>query len=173
LQVRPRRPAAGPIGAETAHAMAEAVLRAGLALVTIVAATDCIFALVAGGGPPAAVEGAVLTGLGLAAVVRVDVATRVLRRRGRVVLVAAAFAAGGILDAGLQDHFAEVAAAFTCVAALICAPRWVALCWLVCAAGFLGALAEEGHSIAWMVGDGRYAARDRSSTSRRTPSSAC
>jgi DNA-binding CsgD family transcriptional regulator len=136
--------------------MAQATLRAGLALVTVVAATDCLFALAAGAGAEAAVEGTVLTGLGLAAVVRTDVAARVLRPKGRIVVLAALFAVGGVLEVGLQRDFAEVAAAITCIAALISAAPWALLCCAVSAAGFLGALAVHGSSLAWMVGEGRY-----------------
>jgi len=111
--------------------------------------------MAAGGGANAAVEGVVLTCLGLAGVLRTDIAARVLRRRGRMLLLAAVFAVGGLLDVGLQRHFGEVAAAIVCVAALICATRSVLLCCAVSAAGFLGALALHGSSLAWMVGDGR------------------
>jgi DNA-binding CsgD family transcriptional regulator len=72
-----------------------------------------------------------------------------------MILLAAVFAVAGFLDVGLQRHFAEVAAAIVCVAALICATRWVVLCCAVSAAGFLGALALHGSSLAWMVGNGR------------------
>jgi len=136
--------------------MAEAVLRVGLVVITVVAATDCVFALVAGAGLLAAGEGVVLTCLGLAAVVRIDVTARVLRPKGRVVLIASLFAAGGVLDVGVQVHFAEVGAAIVLIAALICSARVVALCFAVSAAGFLAALAVHGNSVQWMVGDGRY-----------------
>ncbi len=46
-------------------------------------------------------------------------------------------------------------AAIVCVAALICSTRWVALCCVVSAAGFLGALALRGSPLASMIGDGR------------------
>jgi hypothetical protein len=128
LQLRPSGRTNGPVDAEETYAMAEAVLRAGLALATVVAASDCLFAVAAGAGVLAAIEGIILTGLGLAAVLRIDAAVSVLRPRGRVVLLAAVFAIGGILDGGLHKHYAEVAAAITCIAGLICAARWVLLC---------------------------------------------
>jgi len=146
----------GPSGGDATYALAETALRTGLTVITVVAATDCLFALAAGGGASAAAQGIVLTSLGIAGVVRIDVAGRVLRPKGRVVLLAALFAVGGLIDVGLQNHFAEVAAAIACVAALISATRWVVLCCVVSALGFLGALALHGSSLDWMVGDGRY-----------------
>jgi len=146
----------GRVDAEATYALVETALRTGLTVVTVVAATDCLFALAAGGGATAAVEGAVLTGLGTAGVIRTDIAARVLRPSGRMVLLALMFAGAGFVDVGLQTHFAEVAAAIVLVAALICAARWVVLCGVVSAAGFLGALALHGSSLGWMVGDGRY-----------------
>jgi len=146
----------GQPDAEASYALAETALRAGLTVIAVVAATDCLFALVAGGGVKAAVEGSILTGLGIAGAIRTDVAARILRPRGRVVLLAAAFAAAGMVDGDLQRYFGEVAAAIACVAALISSARWVVLCCVVSAAGFLGALALHGSSVQWMVGDGRY-----------------
>ena len=71
-------------------------------------------------------------------------------------LLAALFAVGGFFDAGLQRNFAEVAAAIMLLAALVSSTRWVVLCWMVSAAGFLGAFLWHGSSLAWVVGDGRY-----------------
>lgn len=146
----------GRAESEATYALAETALRTGLTVIAVVAATDCMFALAAGGGAKALAEGIVLTGLGITGVVRADVAARVLRPKGRTVLLAAAFAVGGLVDIDLQKHFAEVAAAIACVAALISPTRWVVLCCVVSAAGFLGALAWHGSSLGWMVGDGRY-----------------
>lgn len=146
----------GRVDAEAPYAWAETALRTGLTIITVVAATDTVFALAAGGGAVAAVEGIVLTGIGIAGGMRIDVAARVLRPRGRMVLLATVFAVGGLLDVGLQGYFAEVAVAIVCVAALICTARWVTLCCVVSAAGFLGALVLHGRSMDWIVGDGRY-----------------
>ncbi len=148
--------ASEPVEVEVTYAMAETVLRVGLAMVTVVAVTDCVFAVAAGAGATVAAEGVVLTGLALAGVIRTDVAARLLRPAGRVVLVAGVLAAGGFFDAGLSHHYAEVAAAIPLVAALVSAARWVVLCWAVSAVGFVGALAFHGSSLPWMVGDGRY-----------------
>jgi DNA-binding CsgD family transcriptional regulator len=147
----------GPMRVPATVDLAETALRAGLALAVVMAATDCVFALVAGAGALAAIQGVVLVAVGLAGVVRIDVAARLLRPKGRVVLLAGLFAAGGVLDAGLYEHFGGVAGALVCIAALVCAARWVALCLAVCTAGYLGGLALHGSSLAWMLGDGRYA----------------
>lgn len=146
----------GPADTEATYAWAQIALRTGMMIVTVVAATDLLFALASGGGAKAAVEGAVFTGVGVAGVLRIDVAVRVLRPRGRLVLLAAVFAVGGLLDFDLQRYFAEVAVAIVCLAALICSTRWVVMCCVVSAAGFLGALAVHGRSLDWMLGDGRY-----------------
>ena len=135
--------------------LAVTALRAGMVLVAVVAATDCLFALAAGAGTPTVVQGIVLTAFGIAGVLRADVGARLLRPKGRVVLVAALFAAAGALDVTVQRHFSEVAAAICAVAALVSAARWVALCVAVSALGFVGALALHGSSAAWMFGDGR------------------
>jgi DNA-binding CsgD family transcriptional regulator len=136
--------------------LAETALRAGLALVVVAAATDCVFALVAGAGPLAAVQGIVLVTLALAGVARTDVAARLLRPKGRVVILAALFGVGGAFDAGLYEHFGEVAEALVCIAALVCAARWVALCLAVSFAGYLGSLALHGGALASTAGDGGY-----------------
>jgi len=127
-----------------------------MTIVTVVAGTTCVFAVAAGGGLSALVQGLVFTGLGIAGVARIDVAMRVLRPRGRMVTLAGLFAAGGLLDFGLQSYFAEVAVAIVCLSALICRARWVLLCLVVSAAGFLGALAMHGRTLDWLIGDGRY-----------------
>jgi len=127
-----------------------------MTIVMVVAGTACVFAVAAGGGLSALVEGLVFTGLAIAGVARIDVAMRVLRPTGRMVILAGLFAAGGLLDFGLQSYFAEVAVAIVCLSALICGARWVLLCFVVSAAGFLGALAMHGRTLDWFVGDGRY-----------------
>ena len=127
-----------------------------MTIVTVVAGTTCVFAMAAGGGLSALMQGLVFTGLGIAGVARIDVAMRVLRPTGRMVILAGLFAAGGLLNFGLQSYFAEVAVAIVCLSALICRARWVLLCFVVSAAGFLGALAMHGRSLDWLVGDGRY-----------------
>jgi DNA-binding CsgD family transcriptional regulator len=146
----------GALGNAATAGVGEAALRAGLTLLVVVAATNCVFALVAGAGVLAAGQGIVLVAAGLAGVVRVDVAARVLLPKGRVVLLVGLFSVGGALDAGLYEHFGAVAGALVCIAAFVCAARWVALCVVVCVVGYLGALARHGSSLAWMVGDGRY-----------------
>lgn len=156
LQLALRARTNGPADTELTYAWAEAALRTGMTIVTVVAVTDLVVALASGGGPKAAVEGAVLTGVGIAGVLRIDVAARVLRPRGRMALLAAVFAVGGLLDFGLQSYFAEVAVAIVCLAALICTTRWVVVCCVVSAAGFLGALALHGRSLDWMMDEGRY-----------------
>jgi DNA-binding CsgD family transcriptional regulator len=146
----------GAVAGAATTGLAEAALRAGLTLLVVVAATDCVFALVAGAGALAAAQGVVLVAVGLAAVVRVDLAARVLRPRGRIVLLAGVFGAAGTLDAGLYEHFGGVAGAMVFIAAVVGAARWVVLCGAVCVAGYVGGLALHGSSLPWMLGDGRY-----------------
>jgi len=136
--------------------VAQTALRAGLALVVVVAATNCVFALLAGAGALVAVQGVVIVALGVAGAVRTDVAERVLLPKGRVVVLAGAFGIGGALDAGLYEHFGGIAGAIVCIAALVSSGRWVALCLAVCVVSYLGALLLHGAQLAWIVGDGRY-----------------
>ena len=138
-----------------ADGLALVALRAGMALMAVVAATDCVFALVAGAGALTAVEGVAITGIAVAGMVYAHAAARLLLPTGRVVLLAAAFAAAGALDVGVQRHFTEVAAAIGIVAAVVATPRWVALCVTVSAVGFVGDLALHGRSLEWMLGAGR------------------
>ena len=136
--------------------VAQTALRAGLALVVVVAATNCVFALLAGAGALVAVQGVVIVALGVAGAVRTDVAERVLLPKGRVVVLAGAFGIGGALDAGLYEHFGGIAGAIVCIAALVSSGRWVALCLAVCVVSYLGGLLLHGAQLAWIVGDGRY-----------------
>ena len=76
--------------------------------------------------------------------------------QGPVVLLAGLFALGGVLDAGLYEHFGGIAGALVCLAALVGSARQVALCMGICTAGYFGALALHGRSLAWMAGDGSY-----------------
>ncbi|MCA1568878.1 MAG: LuxR C-terminal-related transcriptional regulator [Chloroflexi bacterium] len=135
--------------------LAQTVLRTGMALGTVVAATNCVFALNAGAGPLAAVQGLVLVAFGVAGIVRTDVVARLLQPTGRVLVLPVLFGAGGALDAGLYEHFGGVAGAIVCMTAFMCSARWVALCIAVCAAGYLASLTLHGSSLAWMAGDGR------------------
>jgi len=152
----PGRRGAEVLRASPAVGLGESVLRTGLALVVVVAGTNCVFALMAGAGALSAVEGIVLVAVAVAGVVRIDVAARLLRPKGRVVLLAGLFGLAGSLDVGLYDHFGGVAGVIVCIAAFVCAPRYVALCFAVCTVGYLGGLALHGSSLAWMVGDGLY-----------------
>ena len=136
--------------------VARTVLCGGLALAVVIAATDCVFALVAGAGALAAAQGIVLVALGIAGMVRIDVAVRLLRPRGRVVALGGVYGAVGILDAGLYEHFGGVAGAIVFISALVCSARGVALCCCVCGIGYVCSLAVHGSSLAWMIGDGRY-----------------
>ena len=149
-------PAARHQGSVTSVGLAETALRAGLALMAIVAATDAIVALAIGAGATAAAQGVVLVSLAIAGVVRIDVAARLLRPKGRVVALAGLFALAGALDGDLYDHFGGIAGAIVCLAALVGSARRVALCLAVSVAGYLGALAIHGHEPAWMLGDGSY-----------------
>jgi len=76
-----------------------------MTIVTVVAGTTCVFAVAAGGGLSALVQGLVFTGLGIASVARIDVAMRVLRPTGRMVILAGLFAAGGLLIVTLLHRF--------------------------------------------------------------------
>ncbi len=140
----------------TTAGVAEAALRAGLALVGILAASNCAVALLLGAGGPAIVQGLVLVAVAGAGVMRVDVAARLLRPKGRVAAAVALFGLGGLLDAGLYDWFGGVAGALVCVSALVSSRRWVALCVATGTAAYLGALALHGRGLTWMVGDGSY-----------------
>lgn len=142
---------AGDVAVAAGEALAEAALRVGFALMTISAASDTLFALLDGGGLLAGLEGAVLTGVGVAGLLHPATAARLLRPPGRVVILAALFAVAGAFDWGIQSHFAEVAPAIVWIAVIISSPGWVVTCVLVSAAGYLVDLLLKGHSLAWTL----------------------
>jgi DNA-binding CsgD family transcriptional regulator len=139
------------------YSVALSALRIGMILTALAAATDWLFAL-AGGHDAAAtvVEGALLTGLALGGLARAELAAAILRPRGRVTILTALFAATGALDPGIQSYYGEVMSAIMFIAALVSSVRWVALTLTVAVLGYLGDLAINGHSLAWMlVGTGQ------------------
>lgn len=136
--------------------LAVTALRAGLVLMAIVAAGNCLAALAVGAGALAAVQGGLLVALSCAGVARPDAAARLIRPRGRLVLLAALFVVAGALDSGWYEHFGGIAGALACLAALVGSARQVALCLGVSTAGYLGTLALHGYSLTWMAGDGSY-----------------
>jgi DNA-binding CsgD family transcriptional regulator len=142
-----------------AYGVALAALRTGLLLAALAAATDWLFAMAGGHLTLATVGGGVLlTGLAIGALVRTDVAARVLRPAGRVTMLAAVFAVAGAVDFGLQSHYGEVASAIMFIAALVSSAPWVALSLAVSVFGYLGDLAIQGRSLHWMlVGSGQSA----------------
>jgi DNA-binding CsgD family transcriptional regulator len=97
------------------------------------------------------VDGALLTGLALGGLVRADLAASILRPRGRVTILVALFAAAGVLDPDVQSYYGEVMSAIMFIAALVSSVRWVALTLMVAVLGYLGDLAIDGRSLAWMV----------------------
>lgn len=143
-----------PPHVETDAGLAEAVLRAALAFAAIVAATSCVSALLLGAGPRVAVEGLLLLAIAGIGVARVDVAARLLRPNGRCVVVAGLFGLAGILDPGLYEHYTGIAGIPMAIAAFVSSARWVAICVAVSTAAYLCALALDGSTLAWMVGDG-------------------
>jgi DNA-binding CsgD family transcriptional regulator len=134
-----------------AERLAVASLRIGMGLMVAAATTDWLFAGIAGAGFATMLEGAVLTALAIAGVVRPDVVARVLSPGARVLVPALAFAAVGAVDFGLQTYYAEVAPAIVWIAVIISAPRWIVLCVLVSAAGYVGDLSLQGHSTTWLL----------------------
>ena len=134
--------------------IAQTALRAGAALWAVVAATDCLFAMMTRGGVLVAVQGVTLTGLGAAAAARPDVAARVLCPRGRIVLLAASFATVACIDHGFYDHYNEVAEALLCIATLVGGTRRVGMCLAVSVLGYLGSLLVAGSTPRWMLGEG-------------------
>jgi DNA-binding CsgD family transcriptional regulator len=143
-------------GAATTADLALTALRAGLVLMVVVAASDCVAALALDAGALVALQGTVLIALALAGVVRTDAAARLLRPRGRVIALAALFGLAGAVDFGLYEHFGGIAGALVCIAALVGSVRRVALCLAASVAAYLGAATLAGHSPAWMAGDGSY-----------------
>jgi DNA-binding CsgD family transcriptional regulator/small basic protein len=130
--------------------VAIASLRIGMGLMTIAAASDWLFATIAGAGFVAMLEGAALVALGAAGLVWSRGMARLLTPRGRVLILALLFAAVGGLDFGLQRHYPEVAPAIVWIAAIVASAAWVWICVGVSMAGYLADLALQGHSVAWM-----------------------
>ena len=130
--------------------LAVGALRIGLTLLTIAAASDWVFAVTAGAGSLTSVEGVVITGASVAAAMRPDRAATWLRRPGRVVLLASLFALAGAADWGVQNYFTEVAPAIVWIAAIVSSARWVLLCVIVSALGYVVDLGLLGHSLDWM-----------------------
>jgi len=143
--------AASPKVIAAAEQLAIASLRIGLGLMVAAAATDWLFAGVAGAGFTTMLEGAALTAVAVAGVARPDVVRRLLGPGARVLVPALAFAAVGAINFGLQTYYAEVAPAIVWIAVIISSLRWVVLCVIVSAAGYVGDLVLQGHSTNWMI----------------------
>ncbi len=139
------------VAAAAITALGEDALQLGFGLMAIAAASDTAFALADGGGPLAAVEGAVMTGVALSGLFWPTTAARLLRPRGAALILAALFAAAGALDWGVQSHFAEVAPAIVWIAVIVSSPPWLVACVAVSGLGYMGDLLLKGHSLAWTV----------------------
>jgi hypothetical protein len=130
-----------PVPETVAHAakvrLGETTLQIGCALMLIAAATDLLFALVAGVGPRIAAQGVALTAVALAGARFPRRAAALLRPRGRAVICAALFAAVGCVDWGLQTHYSEVASALMWIAAIVSSAWWVLLAVVVSSVGYV------------------------------------
>jgi len=134
-----------------ANQLSLTALRIGFALMLAATVTDWAFAAIDNAGALTMVEGAALTATALAGLRYPAIAYRVLSRRGMVLVPAAAFALVGAVDFGLQVHFVEVPPAIVWIAVIVAAPRWFSLCVAVSAIGYVGDLALQGHSVAWLT----------------------
>jgi DNA-binding CsgD family transcriptional regulator len=131
--------------------LARTTLRVGFALMLAAVVTDWVFAAIAGAGAVTMVEGAALAAVAVAGLRHPARAHRVLSRRGMVLVPAAVFALVGAVDFGLQVHYVEVPPAIVWIAVIVAAPRWFMLCVAVSAVGYVGDLALQGHSVAWLT----------------------
>jgi DNA-binding CsgD family transcriptional regulator len=142
---------ASPTVIAAAEQLAVASLRIGMGLMVAAATTDWLFAAIAGAGLTTMLEGAALTAVAVAGVIRPDAVRHLLGPGARVLVPALAFAAVGAIDFGLQTYYGEVAPAIVWIAVIISAPRWIVLCVIVSAAGYVADLALQGHSTNWMI----------------------
>jgi DNA-binding CsgD family transcriptional regulator len=151
--------AKNPVGLSVIDAgrhVAVTMLQVGMALFTIAAGTDLLFAVLDGRGWLTATEGIILASLGTLGILRPRATAALLLPRGRVLLLAGAFVAVGALDFGLQTRYAEVAPAIVWVAVIVSAPLWVAVALTLSVGGYLADVALQGHSLSWMlVGGGQ------------------
>lgn len=137
--------------ADALTAVVSATLQMALGLMLVAAGSDLLFAILERDGPLTLSEGALLVALAVAGLRYPRPAARILARQGALTAIAALFAAGGVLDWGLQLHYSEVAPAIVGVAVVLCQPRWVLATLLVSILGYLAALAALGHPPAWML----------------------
>jgi len=132
-------------------------MRVGLGLVVAAAASDTLFAAIAGARLLTVLVGVALTGCAAVGLFQPRPAARLLCRRGRVLLAVGAFAAVGALDPGVIAHYGEIQSAIVWVAVITSSGLVVALCVAASATGYVADLALQGHSLAWMS---RGAGRD-------------
>jgi DNA-binding CsgD family transcriptional regulator len=141
---------AATIAASTER-VAMTALRIGLGLVVVGSSTDALFVALGGGPAPVVLEGAALATLGLLGCIWIGLAGRLLRPRGRTVLVMAAFVAGGALDHHVWSDYGEVAIAIVALIAVVAPPLWVAGCEVLAVLGYMLGLLTSGRSAEWML----------------------
>lgn len=137
--------------AAASNEVALAVMRVGFGLMAAAAASDALFAALAGAGFTTLVLGVVFTGCAMFGLARPDFVARLLRRKGCGLVPAALFAVIGALDPGVQANYSEVAPAIVWIAVITSSTGLVAWCVVVSAAGYVADLEVQGRSLDWML----------------------
>lgn len=123
-------------------------LRLTLLLLAAFAAADACFAAAGGAGQRLLLEGPAAFALALAGAARPALAARLLRPRGRVVILAVVLALIGITQAGAQPRYDDVEVGLICVAAIVASPACTAGCVAILGCGIIVRGLIAGHALA-------------------------
>lgn len=126
-------------------------LRIGLLLLAIVTAADATLAVADDAGLPLITVGALIVLLALAGARLPRAAGKVLRPRGRMILLAILLATLGLALRGLHARYSDVEFGLACVAAIVCAPLWVLGFVVASALGIALDDVAAGHTLGWIA----------------------
>jgi len=144
-------PARAAVAAATDQ-LALTALRIGLLLLAVVTVGDGWVALAAGRTDPTLiVVGLLIASAALAGALFPRPAGRLLRPRGRVLLLAVSFTLLGVLKAGLRTEYADVEFGLACVAAIVAAPAWALAFVVASTLGIAGDFLATGRSLSWTL----------------------
>ena len=127
--------------------VAHLALRTGLLLLLATAALGTAVLVAQHGSEVLIAQGALMVAIALAGFVKIDRAARVLRGRGSVCALIAAFCVAGAFERGLGPAYSGVLLALVWISAVVDPPIEVLVCVFVAWGGFAIDVALEGHAL--------------------------
>lgn len=140
-----QRVSAQTLVAASVARVAALALQTGMTLLLATAALGTGVVIVQGGSFVLIAQGLLIVAITVVSLIRVDIAVRVLRRRGVVIALVGVFCGAGAVEHGLQPAYSSVLLALVWISAVVESAPGVLVCVLVAWVGFALDVLLEGH----------------------------